>query len=152
MTNLLHMTYELRRRKNVPVTSAVKDVIIQTEKFSQVKIIDLLRVPSFNEELVKAENNNHLLINSFGLPFGIFLITSLKRAFKKVIDAENKGIINIRGTDVIHAHKVSFEGFIAYQLALQHNTKLILTLRQTDAWIFKRRPDLIRHFQTGNSI
>ena len=93
MTNLLHISYDLRRRKNAPVTSAVKDVINQTGKFAEVKTIDLLRVPSFKEEMLAVENKNHLLVNSFGLPFGIFLIYGLKRAYGKIVDAENKGII-----------------------------------------------------------
>lgn len=147
MTNLLHITYDLRRRKNVPVTSAVKDVIKQTGNFARVKTIDLLRVPSIKEELVSAENKNHLIVNSFGLPFGIFLIYSLKRAYSKIIEAENRGIIDFSGTNIIHAHKVTFEGYIAHKLAARYNSKLILTLRQTDAWIFRRRPDLIRHYK-----
>ena len=42
---------------------------------------------------------------------------------------------------------MTFEGYIAHKLALRYNSKLILTLRQTDAWIFRRRPDLIRHYK-----
>ncbi len=147
MNKLLHLTYDMRRRDNAPVTSAVSDVIKQTENIASVKIIDLLRVPSFKEEVLTAETNNHLIVNSFGLPFGIFLIYSLKRAFKKIVDAEKKGIIDFSGTNIIHAHKVTFEGYIAYRLALRYDSKLILTLRQTDAWIFKIRPDLIRLYK-----
>ncbi len=147
MVNLLHLSYDLRRRKNAPVTSAVKDVINQTGKLAEVKTIDLLRVPSFKEEMLAVENKNHLLVNSFGLPLGIFLIYSLKRAYGKIVDAENKGIIDISETHIIHAHKVTFEGYIAYKLALRYNSKLILTLRQTDAWVFKTRPDLLRHYK-----
>ncbi len=147
MINLLHISYDLRRRNNQPVTSAVRDVIKETEQIADVKIVDLLRVPSFKEEMVTVDKKNRLLVNSFGLPFGIFLIFNLKRAYAKIVDAEKKGIIDFSGTNIIHAHKVTFEGYIAYKLALRYNSKLILTLRQTDAWIFKRRPDLIRHYK-----
>lgn len=147
MTNLLHITYDMRRRTDTPITTAVKDVIIETKKIADVKIIDLLRVNTLSAELIKLQRNNHLMVNSFGFPFGIFLISGLKRTYKKIIDAENQGIIDFRSTDVIHAHKATFEGYIGYLLALKLNSKLILTLRQTDSWVFRRRPDLIKHFK-----
>ncbi len=148
MIKLLHISYDLRGRNNQPVTSAVRDLITQTEKLAHVQIVDLLRVPYFNKEKLSIEHKNHLLLNSFGLPFGIFLLYSLKRAYNKITDAENSGIIDLKGTNIIHAHKVTFEGYIAHKLALRYNSKLILTLRQTDAWIFGRRPDLLRHYKT----
>ena len=83
MKSILHLSYDLRRRNNAPVTSAVKDIIRQTENIALVNTIDLLRVPSLKEETLKMESNNHLIVNSFGLPFGIFLIYSLNRAFKR---------------------------------------------------------------------
>ena len=147
MKKVLHLSYDLRRRKGRPVTTAVSDLIEETEKIADVKIIDLLRVPGFKEELVELKKEKHLLVNSFGLPFGIFLIYSLKRAYHKIVGANLEDVFNLSSIDIIHAHKVTFEGYIAYKLSIKYNTKLILTLRQTDAWIFRRRPDLIRHFK-----
>ncbi len=74
--NLLHISYDLRRRNNQPVTSAVSDIICETEKISNIKIIDLLRVPRFKDEKFEAKNEHHFLLNAFGLPLGLFLMFS----------------------------------------------------------------------------
>ncbi len=147
MVNLLHLTYDLRSNDNLPVTPAVRNLISETKKIANARTIDLLRVIKLNDELVDVSDKEHLLINSFGLPYGVFLLRNLNRAFKKIIDADNQYSLNLESTDIIHAHKVSFEGYIAYKLAVKYNTKLILTLRQTDTFIFKVRPDLVRPFK-----
>ncbi len=147
MINLLHISYDIRPKKNLPVTTAVKKMINETRNFADVSIIDLVRVRKFKEEMVQAENNKHLMINSFGLPFGIFFIFSLNRAYKKIIDSIDKGLITIDNIDIIHAHKVTFEGYLAYHLAEAFNKKLIITLRATDTWVFERRPDLFPYFK-----
>lgn len=147
MANLLHLTYDLRSFNNLPVTPAVRNLISETKKIAEVRIIDLLRVIKLNDELVDISNKEHLIINSFGLPYGIFLLRNLNRAYKKIIDADKRYSLNLASTDIIHAHKVTFEGYIAYKLAVRYDTKLILTLRQTDTWVIKKRPDLIRHFK-----
>ena len=145
--SLLHLSYDLRDRNNKPVTPAVRNLIAETEKITDIQIIDLLRVPHFKDELLQLNSKHHLMVNSFGLPLGIFLISSLRRTFNRIISAENSGIIDLSSVSVIHAHKATFEGYIAYLLSKKFNTRLIITLRQTDAWIFRRRPDLIRHFK-----
>lgn len=147
MINLLHISYDIRPKKNLPVTSAVRKIINETRNFADVSIIDLVRVRKFKEEMVHAENNKHLMINSFGLPYGIFFIFSLNRAYKKIIDSIEKGIFDIEHIDIIHAHKVTFEGYLAYHLAEAFNKKLIITLRATDTWVFERRPDLFPYFK-----
>lgn len=147
MTKLIHISYDLRPKKNLPVTTAVKDIITETQKFADVNIIDLVRVRRFKEEMTKAENNKHLMINSFGLPYSIFFIYSLNRAYKKIIDAADKNLFDMNSVDIIHAHKVTFEGYLAYHLSVKYKTKLILTLRATDTWVFKKRPDLVPYFK-----
>lgn len=147
MTKLLHISYDIRPKKNMPVTTAVKDIITETQKFAEVRIIDLVRVRKFNEEMIQVEDNKHLMINSFGLPFSIFFIYSLNRAYKKIIEAIENGLFDINQTHIIHAHKVTFEGYLAYHLSVRYNTKLILTLRATDTWVIQKRPDLIPYFK-----
>lgn len=147
MINLLHISYDIRPKKNLPVTSAIKNIITETEKFANVSIIDLVRVRKFKEEMIQAENEKHLMINSFGLPYSIFFIFSLNRAYKKIIDSIEKGLFAIDNIDIIHAHKVTFEGYLAYHLAKTYDKKLIITLRATDTWVFEKRPDLFPYFK-----
>ena len=147
MTNLLHISYDLRQRNSIPVTTAVSNLIAETIKSADINIIDLVRVPYFGKEKINIEDKNHIKIDSFGLPYGIFITYSLKRAFNTISSLAEAGKIDLKQIDVIHAHKVTFEGYIAYLLSVKYDTKLIVTLRQTDAWVFRRRPDLIRYFK-----
>ena len=145
--NILHITYDLRDRLNREKTTAVKKLIDISKSYGSISTIDLLRVPFPKEEKIENISENHLVINSFGLPFGIFLIAGLNRAFEKILKARNSELIDLDLVNIIHAHKLTFEGLIGYKLAVRYNKNLIITLRQTDAWIFRRRPDLIKHFK-----
>ena len=147
MIKLLHISYDLRPKENLPVTTAVRDFIAETGKSAEVSVIDLVRVRNFNEERTCVEPNNHLNINSIGLPYGLLFIHTLNRTYKKIVNAVDEGLISITPSHIIHAHKVSFEGYIAYHLSIKYDTKLILTLRATDIWVFKNRPDLIHYFK-----
>jgi len=147
MTQLLHISYDLRRRNDSPVTTAVANLIGETRQISNVQVIDLLRITNLKKESVVVKDPGYMMVNSFGLPFGVFMIPSLRRAYYKILDVKSRNDLRIDSNTIIHAHKVTFEGYIAYLLSLKFKTKLILTLRQTDTWVFQRRPDLIKHFK-----
>jgi len=147
MAQLLHISYDLRNRKGLPVTTAVANLINETRKKSSIQVIDLLRVANFRLEQFSVQEPGYVTLNFFGLPYGIFMIYSLKRAYNKTLTAISQNLINIDANTVIHAHKVTFEGYIAYLLSLKYNSKLILTLRQSDIRVFQKRPDLTKHFK-----
>ena len=140
--SLLHLTYDLRDRLNRETTSAVNCLIKESDKIIETFTIDLMRVTKFREEVVKLLDSNHLIINSFGFPYGFMLIKHLNRAFKQVKNAEEKDLIDLRTFDIIHSHKLTFEGYIGSLIAKEMNIPLMVTLRQTDLRVMKYRPDL----------
>jgi glycosyltransferase involved in cell wall biosynthesis len=140
--SLLHLTYDLRDRLNRETTSAVNCLIKESNKITETFTIDLIRVTKFREELVKLLDSNHLIINTFGFPYGFMLIKHLNRAFKKVKNAEEKDLIDLRTYGIIHSHKLTFEGYIGSLIAKELNIPLMVTLRQTDLRVMKYRPDL----------
>ncbi|NOZ61313.1 MAG: glycosyltransferase family 4 protein [Calditrichaeota bacterium] len=136
---VLHLTYELRRRKKEEVTSAVRNLIAQSEYFSTPYVVSLLRVPTFRERGIRKKEPNTLEVNSFGLPFGILLHYHLKCAHKLIQKAKNELNIAALPIEVIHAHKLTFEGVIGYEIAKKRNIPLILTIRQTDFGVLKHK-------------
>jgi len=139
---ILHLTYDLRDRLNREKTTAVGDLIEQSKKFADTLTVDFLRVQSFKEEIVKPVSKDHLLINSFGLPFGIMLKQNLNRATKKIITADQENIIQLKSVHLIHAHKLTYEGYIASLLAKKLNLPFVTSIRQTDFQILKYKPHM----------
>ena len=145
--NLLHVTYDLRDRHNREKTSAVSNLIKISSYFSNTSVIDLLRVPNIFSERTELQSPNHLLINSFGLPYGLFFRTGQNHAVKKIYNAEKSGLFKINSPHLIHSHKLTFDGYVGYRLAVDHNVPLIVTIRQTDTMVFYRKPGLIKYFK-----
>ncbi len=142
MISILHISYELRDRKNRKITTAVNNLIKNSLTFSNARIIDLMRVTSFKEEKIQIDQRGHLIVNAFGLPYGILLKNHLTRALDFVSAAEEQNLISFRDIDAIHAHKVTFEGYLGYHIHRKLNIPLFLTLRNTDFKVFRYRPDL----------
>ena len=141
--SLLHLTYDLRDRFGRETTIAVKNVIIESERITKTLTIDLVRVQKFRDELIKSVRSNHLIVNTFGLPYGILLLKHLRRTHKYIENADRQDLINLKTVTLIHAHKLTFEGYIGYILSKKMNIPLMVTLRQTDLQVMKYRPDLI---------
>lgn len=73
MIIILHVSYDLRDRFNREVTTAISNLInINTSNFKS-KVVDLVRVPNPTKEFLKLKNLHHLMINVFGLPYGILM-------------------------------------------------------------------------------
>lgn len=142
MTNILHISYELRDREFIRITKAVQNLINSTKVFSDPVVIDLMRVTGFNKELIATDERGHLNINAFGLPYGLLLRSHLNRVYSFIQTAVQKNLISLKNIDIIHAHKVTFEGYIGYKIAQDLNKPLILTLRNTDFTVFHYRPDM----------
>jgi len=132
---ILHISYDLRPSI---CTTAVRSLIESASKIYDNISIDLMRVTSPSKEHVVGRGENYYEINSFGLPLGILLTANLKRAGVKIFNTINLN----RNIDIIHAHKLTFEGYIGYIYALKYKIPLVITLRQTDFEVYKYRPDL----------
>ncbi len=93
------------------------------------------------------KNDNHIILNSFGLPYGLFLKQSQTRAVNKILNSETSGIINFQSSSLIHAHKLTFDGIVGFQLAQKFSIPLIVTLRQTDIMVLNKKPGLTKYFK-----
>lgn len=132
---ILHISYDLRQTIS---TTAVRSLIESSgRKFNNISV-DLMRVTSLSNESIVKRGENYLEINSFGLPLSLFLISNLKRAGEKIFSKIKRS----SEIDIIHAHKLTFEGYIGYIYARKYNIPLVITLRQTDFELYKYRPDL----------
>lgn len=147
MSSILHISYDLRSRLNRDSTSAVKNLIKETSKLMDTITFDLLRVPNPKDEMVENENNKHIKLNVLGFSFGIFLVRHLNRAYKKINRTIIENKIDLSDVKVIHAHKLTFEGYIAYKISKEHNVPLFVTLRQTDFTVLKYRPDIVSRYK-----
>ena len=137
---ILHISYDLRDRYDRKVPPAISRLIKLSQTEFDTFTIDLARVPIPNDEAVVLKSDNSLKINVFGLPYGLFMNWSQKRVFAHITKANIDSKIIIPTFNVIHSHKLSFEGLVGYKLSLKYNIPLVVTLRQTDTMVLNRKP------------
>ena len=147
MKKILHLSYDLRDRQNREVTTAVSKLIDVSRLNFDPFIIDLVRVVNPQHEMIKLKNPGHLMINVLGFPFGLLMKWSQERAYKKIKKAESQKLINLNEFSMIHAHKLTFEGIAGYKLASNLNVPFIVTLRQTDTYVFNNKPGAVEAFK-----
>lgn len=141
MPRILHLSYDLRDHRGRPVTAAVRELIDTSRLLADVEVIDLMRIPPPGRERTARSPAGDLSIDSWGLPFGLLLRPVLRRALRRIEEACDRGLLDLTGVDCIHAHKATFEGAIACQLSKRLDVPLMVTLRQTDHYLLRYRPD-----------
>jgi glycosyltransferase involved in cell wall biosynthesis len=139
LPTILHLTYDYVRRGK---TYAVSELIKATEKISTPKIISLYRVTRKIRESTEVDPSGIIHLKSFGLPYGLFHIRNLRKVYKTINDRHTAKMLDLNKVDVIHGHKLTYEGYIGYLLALRMDLPLFISLRQTDFYVLKYRPDL----------
>ena len=146
MKRILHISYDLRDRYDRKVTPAIGKLIHLSNSSFDTFTIDLARVPNPKNEIIKLLSTNHLKINVFGFPYGLFMNWSQSRVYEFITKANLKNNINLSQFHLIHAHKLTFEGLVGYKLSLKYNLPLVVTLRQTDTMVLNRKPGAIDTF------
>jgi len=147
MKKILHISYDLRDRHNRETTTAVSNLINVGRNNFQSFVIDLVRVPFIQHEMIKIKNPDHLMINVLGLPYGLFMNWSQNRAYNFVKKTDSDDLVKLNEMDMIHVHKLTFEGLIGYKLAKQLGIPLFVTLRQTDTYVFNNKPGAVEKFK-----
>jgi len=147
MKKILHVSYDLRDRHNRETTTAVSNLINVGRNNFQSFVIDLVRVPFIQHEMTKIDNPDHLMINVLGFPYGLFMNWSQNRAYNFVKKADSYDLVKLNEMDMIHAHKLTFEGLVGYKLANQLGIPLVVTLRQTDTYVFNNKPGAVEKFK-----
>jgi glycosyltransferase involved in cell wall biosynthesis len=72
---------------------------------------------------------------------------SQNRAYNFVNKVASQGLINLNDLNLIHAHKLTFEGIAGCKLAQKLNIPLVVTLRQTDTTVLYRKPGSVNYFK-----
>lgn len=144
---IIHISYDVRKRKDHEVTSAVTNLIDAGSKNFPPFTIDLARTLDPLSEFIKLISNNHLIIDVFGLPYGLSLYWTQKHAYKIIKDYLINQNIDLKQFKIIHAHKLTFEGLIGYELAKELKLPFIVTLRQTDIIVLKKKPGALKKYK-----
>ena len=147
MKRILNITYDLRDRNNQKVTPAVNNLINITRTDFEPIIIDLARVSNPTGEYVRKESHDHFRINVLGFPYGLLMYFTQKRVFKRLTEKDFASEIKINDINLIHSHKLTFEGLIGHKLSQYLNVPHIVTLRQTDIYVLKRKPGAVNKFK-----
>lgn len=140
MKNILHITYDLRDRDDKKVTPAINRLIDLSKKAFDTFTIDLVRTPKPINEKMNLVSPNHLKINAFGLPYGLFMNWTQNRVIDYISKASKDNLIDLSSINLIHTHKLSFEGLVGYKLSIKYDIPLVVTLRQTDAMVLNLKP------------
>lgn len=141
--NILHLTFDYAENNVGVSTTAVADLINETSKVAQTHIISLTKTSNPSKVRLINQSPSLTKVITFGLPYGLFHLTAMKRSKDLIANNSEKNNLSLKGFDIIHAHKLSFEGIIGYYLAKENNTRLFVSIRQTDFFVLKHRKDLI---------
>jgi len=139
---ILHFSFDYSKENIGKSTVAVSDLINETAQFSEPLIISLSRSLNPFDEQIILDSKHSVYFTAFGLPYGLFLSTNMKRMFKKLINSSASKIILNNDISFVHSHKLTYEGFIGYQFAKKISKPLFISLRQTDFQVLRYRPDL----------
>lgn len=134
--SILHLSFDYPDNINQNKTKAIQN-LIKTQLGLDSYTISMNRTLNFfNRNFIKFDHG--MAITVFGLPYGILLVLWMFLAYKKatrIID-ENKTSISI-----IHAHKLTFEGIIAFLLARKYNVPFIISFRGiSDLKVLRNKP------------
>jgi len=142
---ILHITFDYADSNVGNSTIVVKDLIDVTKKFARVKIISLRRITNPAKEIREQKQTNIINYDLFGLPYGIFIKSNMQRVYRKLTSNKIASQFDLKSIDLIHSHKMTFEGFVGYEIARKFNKRLIISLRQTDFYVLKYRRDLVSY-------
>ena len=138
----MHISYDYPDSINASKTPVIKDLVevappgIQNECISLNRIINPLA-----GQYVGGDNVHELAV--FGLPLGLNLRSHLKHASQKILSLD----IDFSKYELIYAHKLSFEGYIARQIHEKHGLLYVVGIMQTDFKVLRVRPDLKRRYE-----
>lgn len=137
--SILHLTYDYAQDNVGKSTVVIGNLINALSQIYSQKIINLNRQTKLKFLIPKTVSDNNIYtVEHFGLPAGIFNYNISKSISKYLIKK-----FDLNDIDFIHAHKLTFEGFIGFNLAKRLNKKIVFSVRQTDFYVLKYRKDLI---------
>lgn len=123
--NIIHITFDYPDCINSRTTKAIRNLINSQTLYKNI-VFSLNRTPNpFADFSYKKEPHGYSL-NIFGLPFGIGLKIWMHLAARKIDRIISKENIEF---NLIHGHKLTFEGLITSYLSKKHSVPYIISLR-----------------------
>ncbi len=138
---ILHLSFDIRPTPN-RLPSAVRDLVDASRDSLDAMVVSLRRVASPLKRRVEPVSAAELEIDHWGLPFGILMRWNLSRVARRILEAGARSLIDLSSIDVVHAHKLTFEGICGAIVARRLCRPLVVSLRGTDPGILRFRPDL----------
>ena len=131
---LIHISFDYPDSINRQTTKAILNLADAQTSYKNI-VFSLNRTPNpFADFLYRKESHGYTL-NIFGLPFGIGLRIWMYLAAKKISKIISKERIQF---NLIHGHKLTFEGLIASHLSQKHSVPYIISIRgYTDIKLIK---------------
>lgn len=140
----IHLTFDHPDLIDGKKTKAVKNLIASQHVHDH--IVFSLNRTIFNLNILKTQREHHgYTLFIFGLPFGMLLFLWLFIAYRRIAKIIKNG--NIK-PDLIHAHKLTYEGLIAYFLSRKLKVPFVLTIRGDTDLKLLRYKRLYRRFYT----
>ncbi len=138
---ILHVSYDLRSDANRSPL-AVRNLISGAGKKFDAIMVSLCRVAALFRNRVEAVSERELEIDHFGLPLGIMMRWNLRHVSRMVFAAAARGLLDLSSIDIIHAHKITFEGIVGSAIARELGRPLVVSMRATDLVVLRYRWDL----------
>lgn len=144
MTHIVHIACDFPDEFDSHKTVAVANLIKNTEHLHHT-VFSLNRRLWISGSDYDNSSESVIALKYFGLPYGIGLRFFLRRAAKKILKIIRSQSIS---ADLIHGHKLTFEGPIAYFLSQELNIPMVCSIRgDTDFKLIRFKPGYRRSYQ-----
>jgi glycosyltransferase involved in cell wall biosynthesis len=137
MTHILHIACDFPDDINSNKTPAVLNLVNSSRELHHT-IFSLNRAVSFSTADFIDNGNGVFATTYFGFPYGIGLRFFLARAARRILQKIRSECIS---PDIIHCHKLTFEGVIGYYLSRELDLPMICSIRgDTDFKLIRFKP------------
>jgi len=137
MPRVLHLTRDYPDQIYNGKTKAVSNLIENSSGFCHY-VFSLNRTSNIMDETVLNDGDNIYAIAYFGMPYAImlnYLLVRTARKLHEIIIRENIA------PDIIHSHKLTYEGIVALYLSKRLNIPFVCSIRgDTDLKLIKYKP------------
>lgn len=132
---VIHISFDFPDKIDSRKTVAVRNLVSSFSNNRNI-VFSLNRIATrfANTKVYKEEHGYTLQVTGF--PFGVLLIFWMFVAYRRILKIIEKE--NIK-PDMIHAHKLTFEGVIAYFLARKLKVPFITSVRGADVYVLTHK-------------
>jgi glycosyltransferase involved in cell wall biosynthesis len=141
MLKLLHLSWEIPDHFCQRKTKAVANLIKATDVYFEASTLSFNRCNKNSFSSLPFSTKGHTAIRYFGLPYGLLHLSSLRNLYRQVHE-------KFAEFDLLHGHKLTFEGVLCYLAYRKMGKRYVITLRgNTDFKFIKWLPHCRRIFR-----